>query len=214
MSGIAVVDYGLGNLHSVLNALSYLGANAFVSGDREEILSADGVILPGVGAFGDAAARLRKRGLWEPLRSGVGGKPLLGICLGMQLLFDNSEEFGTHEGLGLMGGRVSKISFRDGMKIPHMGWNSLRLLAPCPLTEGLADGAYVYFVHSYRARAQREQLAATAEYGEEIPALVRKDRVFGAQFHPEKSGEAGLRILKNFIDYTERKQCYDSVPRH
>lgn len=194
---IAVADYGAGNLFSVCNALDYIGLDRVVTDDPAVLERADGVILPGVGAFPDAMRKLRARGLVEPLRRQAARKPFLGICLGMQLLFEWGYEFDKAEGLGLLPGSVERIP-DTGLKIPHMGWNSLHKQNDCPLLRQVPEGAYVYFVHSYRAVCAETELGAYAEYGVQIPALVYRDRVFGAQFHPEKSADAGLAILQAF----------------
>lgn len=200
---IAIVDYGAGNLFSVGNALAYLNLEYKITGNPEELEAADAIILPGVGAFADAMTMLTQRGLVEPIRQLAGRKPLLGICLGMQILFEVGYEFGTTKGLGLIPGCVKRID-APGLKLPHMGWNDLKIQNPDPLTQGLQGGEYVYFVHSYRADCPAEQVAATTWYGEEIPAMVHNGLVFGAQFHPEKSGAAGLKILQNFGRLAER----------
>lgn len=200
---IAIVDYGMGNLHSVSKAVERLGREALVTSSREEILAADGVILPGVGAFGDAMRNLRETGLDEVVReSAAAGQPLLGICLGMQLLFAESEEHGTHEGLGLLPGRV--VRFRGDYKVPHMGWNELSFEQPShSLFDGLAPG-HVYFVHSYHALPERrEDLLATADYHQPVTAIVGRDNVSGMQFHPEKSGELGVALLRRFVEIAE-----------
>ncbi len=194
---IAIVDYGAGNLHSVKNALDYLHLDSGITSVAHEILTADGVILPGVGAFPDAMAKLRKAGLKDVLQKAAAQKPFLGICLGMQLLFETGYEFTPTGGLGILPGTVRPIP-APGLKIPHMGWNDLRFPRQCALTDGIAEGEYVYFVHSYRADCADELVAAYTVYGEKIPALVAKGRVWGAQFHPEKSGDIGLQILRNF----------------
>lgn len=194
---IGIIDYGAGNLFSVKNALDYLGEENCVTGDPEEIRKAQGLILPGVGAFPDAMEMLEKKGLAEVICQEARKKPLLGICLGMQLLFEESEEFGRTRGLGLIPGRVIPIDSK-GLKIPHMGWNDLKLLNPCVMTEDMEEQAYVYFVHSFRADTGEENISCYTEYGEKIPALVHKGKVFGAQFHPEKSGKTGLKMLENF----------------
>ena len=193
---ITIIDYGAGNLFSVQNALNYLGLENRVSRDPGEIRSADGLILPGVGAFPDAMRMLSASGLTDLIREEARKKPFLGICLGMQLLFEAGYEFEETAGLGLLPGTVQKIE--TPYKIPHMGWNSLTFHRPCPLLEGVREGESVYFVHSLQAKAQSECLYASCDYGTEIPALVGEGTVFGAQFHPEKSGEVGLTILKNF----------------
>ena len=193
---ITIIDYGAGNLFSVQNALNYLGLENRVSRDPGEIRSADGLILPGVGAFPDAMRMLNASGLTGLIREEARKKPFLGICLGMQLLFEAGYEFEETVGLGLLPGTVQKIE--TPYKIPHMGWNSLTFHRPCPLLEGVREGESVYFVHSFQAKTQSECLYASCDYGTEIPALVGEGTVFGAQFHPEKSGEVGLTILKNF----------------
>ncbi|KIL37686.1 imidazole glycerol phosphate synthase [Cohnella kolymensis] len=201
---IAIVDYGMGNLHSVSKAVERLGCEAAVTSDKDRILSADGVILPGVGAFGDAMANLRGTGLEETVKTYVAsGKPLLGICLGMQLLFTESEEHGRHEGLDLLPGRV--VRFQGDYKVPHMGWNELEFKQPSPLFEGLEQG-HVYFVHSYHALPDRkEDLLATADYYQQVTAIVGRGSVFGMQFHPEKSGELGMALLRRFVELTESR---------
>jgi len=201
---IAIVDYGVGNLFSLRSSLAAIGAEAAVTGDAEAIHAADKLILPGVGAFGDAAGLLRRDGLDELLRREAGsGKPLLGICLGMQLLFDYSTEYGRHEGLGLIPGSIQPI--RDvipaGYKIPHIGWNALHFPANrpiSPLFRELREGDFVYFVHSFYAAHCEENVIATAEYGPELTAAAAKGNVYGVQFHPEKSGDVGLSILRAF----------------
>lgn len=194
---IAVVDYGAGNLFSVKNALDFLSVQSVLTDDPAVLEAADGIILPGVGAFPDAMNMLQKAELVEPIQTQAAKKPLLGICLGMQMLFEAGFEFAETRGLGLIAGTVRKIK-DSGLKIPHMGWNDLTVQNPCAMTEGLADGAYVYFVHSFCAETADENIACHTHYGERIPALVHKDNIYGAQFHPEKSGDAGLLMLKNF----------------
>ncbi len=204
---IAIIDYGVGNLFSLRCSLRYLGFDAEVSGDASVLSEADKLILPGVGAFGDAMDKLRSVGLVEPLRAlAAGGRPLLGICLGMQMLFEESFEFGRHEGLGLLKGRVEPMEppLREmglDYKIPQIGWNALHIIRPeCPILRGCAEGSYVYYVHSYRAVGCEDSLAAESDYGVRVPGVVWKGRVFGTQFHPEKSGEVGLGILKAFCE--------------
>ena len=199
---IAVVDYGAGNLKSVKNALDYLGAANMRAATAKEVFLADAVILPGVGEFGAAMAEIERRGLKEALvAAACGGRPFLGICLGMQLLFDESGESPEARGLGLLPGSVPGFSNKMGLKIPHMGWNSITAAKKSRLLAGLPSGPYMYFVHSYHvAAANRHHVSATAEYGETFDAAVEDENIFGCQFHPEKSGEAGLSILKNFIE--------------
>ena len=193
---IAIIDYGAGNLFSVQNALGYLGIPSGITRDAEDLRRADGLILPGVGAFPDALKMLSATGLPDTIREEAGKKPFLGICLGMQMLFEESTEFSRTRGLGLLPGRVDWI--RCPYKIPHMGWNSLQFAKKSPLLEGVDEGAYVYFVHSFQAYPEEGDLSAICDYGTKIPALVARGNVFGAQFHPEKSGDVGLTILKNF----------------
>ena len=198
---IAVIDYDAGNLKSVEKALIFLGETPVITRDREELLAADKVILPGVGAFGDAMDRLHQYGLVDVIRSAVKkGTPLLGICLGLQLLFERSDENDGVEGLGILKGEILKIPDCPGLKIPHMGWNSLEIKPGTRLFAGVPDGSYVYFVHSYYLKAaDPEIVAATTEYSTHIHAAVEQGNVFACQFHPEKSSEVGLQILKNFI---------------
>ena len=193
----AIVDYGVGDLKSIANAMAYLGLQTKVTGETGELERADAVILPGVGAFPDAARKLRSSGLGQVVTAQAERKPILGICLGMQLLFDWGEEGERCEGLGLVSGRVERI--KTTLKLPHIGWNSLSFQNDSPLFKGLEDGAYVYFVHSFCAVAQQERhVTARTEYGPSVVAAVGRDNVFGCQFHPEKSGEVGLAILRNF----------------
>lgn len=204
---LAIVDYGMGNLHSVGKAVERLGYEGIVTGDEAAILAADGVLLPGVGAFGDAMEHLRASGLDAVVRqAAAGGKPLLGICLGMQLLFDESEEHGRHEGLGILPGRAVRFAGGAGYKVPHMGWNRLAFLQPDnPLLAGLDEG-HVYFVHSYHVLPeQREDLLAVTDYGQPVTAIVGRGNVYGMQFHPEKSGQLGMALLRNFLAIVERE---------
>ena len=197
MNYTAIVDYGVGNLKSVANAMAYIGQKTLVTGDAGDLERADAVILPGVGAFPDAAEKLRRTGLDKTLLAQAGRKPILGICLGMQLLLDRGEEGKDCEGLGLIRGSVKRI--QTEYKLPHIGWNSLAFQNSSPLFRGLEDGVYVYFVHSYCARAEHEEdVIARTEYGASVAAAVAHGGVYGCQFHPEKSGEAGLAILRNF----------------
>ena len=203
---IAVIDYGLGNLFSLVCSLKYLGETAEVTADPTVIAKADKLILPGVGAFGDAMARLNGLGLADVLRQqAADGKPLLGICLGMQLLFEKSEEFGVHQGLGLLPGRVVSLAADlaaagSTLKTPQMGWNALDIRKPdCPVLANCRQGDHVYFVHSFYAKDCYPVLAASVDYQVTVPATVWKDNVFGCQFHPEKSGRTGLGILDAYI---------------
>ncbi len=196
----AIIDYGAGNLHSVQNALTLLGEESKVTGNREEILSADRVILPGVGAFGDAMERLVDTGLVEVVREvAASGKPLLGICLGLQLMFESSEENPGVEGIGLFKGKAVKIS-DTGLKIPHMGWNDIKVREDSYLLKGLGNEPYVYFVHSYYIQAEEDIVSAYTDYGVRLSVAVERDNVAAVQFHPEKSSTVGMKILKNFIE--------------
>lgn len=195
---IAIIDYGAGNIFSVKNALDYLGLESKLVSDKKSIIEADAVILPGVGAFPAAMNMLEKSGLIDTIKEEATKKPLLGICLGMQMLFEKGFEFEECDGLGLISGSVRFMDEPD-LIIPHMGWNKLEKLNDCPLLNGLGDNEYVYFVHSYKAECADENIAAYSEYGGRVPALVFDGKfVYGAQFHPEKSGDTGLKILKNF----------------
>ncbi len=195
---IAVIDYGAGNIFSVKNALDYLGFESILTDKSEDLKNADALILPGVGAFPSAMKMLEKSGLIDTIMTQAKSKPFLGICLGMQLLFDKSYEFEECSGLGLISGTVDKMD-EDNLIIPHMGWNKLEMLNDCPLIHGLNDESYVYFVHSYKAKCEDKNISAYCNYGSRVPALVYDgSTVYGAQFHPEKSGETGLKILKNF----------------
>ncbi len=200
---IAIIDYGVGNLFSLQSSFAAIGQEAAVTNDIEEIRRADRLILPGVGAFRDAAEKLRASGMDMAVKDETAkGKPLLGVCLGMQMLFERSYEYGTHEGLGLLKGEIRPIAERipEGLKIPQMGWNSLKIVKESPLLKYTREGEYVYFVHSYSAVNCEESLLAVTEYGADLTACVGKGNVFGCQFHPEKSGEVGLRILKAFCE--------------
>lgn len=199
---IAVIDYGVGNLYSLQCSLRHIGAESVVTRDAETIAHAERILLPGVGAFGDAAEKLRALRLDALLREqALLGKPLLGVCLGMQLLFDRSLEYGEHAGLGLIRGTVRPLPPGTGRKVPHMGWNSLRLRQPDdPLLRSVRDGDFVYYVHSYYATDCAAAVVAESDYGVPVPGLVRNGAVCGAQFHPEKSGAVGLRILKAFAE--------------
>ncbi len=199
---IAIIDYDAGNIKSVEKALLLLDQEVVITGGREEILKADKVILPGVGAFGDAMANLRKTGLDQVIREVTGrGTPFLGICLGLQLLFERSGEAPGVEGLGILKGEILRIPDSEGLKIPHMGWNSLHLENDGRLFRGISEGAYVYFVHSYYLKAADESIVkASTEYSTHIHASVEKDNVFACQFHPEKSSDVGIQILRNFVE--------------
>ena len=200
---IAVIDYGAGNLFSVKNALDFLGVENCMAKDREIIQKADGLILPGVGAFPDAMEKLKEKDMASVICAEAAKKPLLGIYLGMQLLFESSCEFKETRGLGLIPGRVVSIEAKN-LKIPHMGWNDLRILHPCAMTEGIEEHTYVYFVHSFRADTEDDYISCYTEYGEQIPALVHKGMVYGTQYHPEKSGARGLKMLENFARLVEK----------
>ena len=200
---IAIIDYGVGNLFSLRSSFAAIGQEAAVTRDIGEIRRADRLILPGVGAFEDAAEKLRASGMDRAVKEETAkGKPLLGVCLGMQMLFERSHEYGVHEGLGLLKGEIRPIAERipEGLKIPQMGWNALKIVKDSPLLKYTKDGEYVYFVHSYSAVNCEESLLAVTEYGADLTACVGCGNVFGCQFHPEKSGEVGLRILKAFCE--------------
>ena len=202
---VVIIDYGVGNLFSLQSSFAAIGADAVVTGDEKAIAAADRIILPGVGAFGDAAVKLRATGLYKVIKEQAkNGKPLLGICLGMQLLFDKSYEFGEHEGLGLIKGSVRPIFAVIGkdLKIPHIGWNALIIKRKDPILKYTNNGDHVYFVHSYYAADCEQSVTAVTEYGAELTAAVSNGNVFGVQFHPEKSGETGLKILKAFCEVT------------
>lgn len=197
---VAVIDYDAGNIKSVEKAMMALGENVAVTREREQILTADHVILPGVGAFGDAMEKLNKYRLVEVIREAVDkGIPFLGICLGLQLLFESSEESAGVDGLGILHGKIMRLPENQGLKIPHIGWNSLRFPNSGRLFEGIPEQSYVYFVHSYYLQAESEIVTATTEYAATIHASVEKGNVFACQFHPEKSSDVGMRILRNFL---------------
>ncbi len=202
---IAIIDYGAGNIQSVAKALRHIGCDCTVTKNKEEILASDGAVLPGVGSFGDTVDTMNAYGIKETVKEYIaGGKPFLGICLGMQLLFPESEESPGAEGLGIFEGTITKIPNGDGLKIPHMGWNSLTINPQSRLLKGIGEEPYVYFVHSYYLTAKdRDLVAARTEYGVTIDAAVEKGNVFATQFHPEKSGETGLKILRNFAKIVE-----------
>jgi len=203
---IAIIDYGVGNLFSLSCSLKAVGADVIVTGNKEDLIKADKLILPGVGAFEDAANKLFSSGLADVVLEQVAlGKPLMGICLGMQMLFERSFEYGEHKGLGLIKGNVVSMEGRipAELNIPHIGWNALSFKTNSPLFKYINEGDCVYFVHSYYACDCDENITATAEYGAEITACVEKDNVYGCQFHPEKSGDVGLKILKAFCEMGE-----------
>ncbi|MBR5448163.1 MAG: imidazole glycerol phosphate synthase subunit HisH [Clostridia bacterium] len=201
---VAIIDYGVGNLFSLKSSLAAIGAEAVVTADPDVIKAADKIILPGVGAFGDAAAKLRDSGMAEVVkREAACGKPLMGICLGMQLLLEKSFEYGEHEGLGLIKGEIRPITdvIPEGLKVPHIGWNALSFKGEAsPIFKYINEGDHVYFVHSFYGAECEESVIATAEYGATLTAAVAKGNVYGCQFHPEKSGDVGLSILRAFIE--------------
>lgn len=202
MSYIAIVDYGAGNLMSVRNTLNFLGAESRVADTAAIIENASGVILPGVGAFPDAMAALEDSGLRDAVLKAAAVKPFLGICLGMQMLFEQSDEVRPCKGLGLLKGKIRRIE--TSLMLPQIGWNALHICQPNALTEGLREGDYVYFVHSFAAvPAEESDLSCTTDYGAQVPAMVSRGKVYGCQFHPEKSGPVGLRIIQHFINLTE-----------
>lgn len=201
---VGIIDYGVGNLFSLKSSFAFLGIDTDIVKNEAQALRCDRLILPGVGAFGDAAAALHGTGLDTTVKKAAeNGVPLLGICLGMQLLFEESLEFGTHEGLGLIPGKVVSIKpLINGNKIPHIGWNSLEFAnADNGLYKYTENGEYVYFVHSFHAECPQKYITAKTEYGSYLTASVRNENVFGAQFHPEKSGDAGLKMLKSFCEF-------------
>jgi imidazole glycerol-phosphate synthase subunit HisH len=199
---IAIIDYGMGNLRSVQKAIEKVGHQAVVTSDAAQVAAADKVILPGVGAFEDAAAELRRLDLVKPVLQAIdSGKPFLGICLGLQLLFDVSYENGRHEGLGVLGGECVRFDLPKGLAVPHMGWNQLDIRRPAPVLNGVSEGAYVYFVHSYYVVPKDADVIATeTDYGGPFCSMVWRDNIFATQFHPEKSQAEGLKILKNFAE--------------
>ena len=200
---IAIIDYGVGNLFSLSSSLAHLGLETVITSDADTLRRADQIILPGVGAFADAAAKLRRTGLVEVIKEqAAAGKPLLGICLGMQMLFDKSYEYGEHEGLGLIPGIIAplKEDIPAELKVPHIGWNRLDIKKEDPLLKNLSGGEYVYYVHSFYAKNCPDAVLAESEYGTAVPGVVRCGSVWGCQFHPEKSGAVGLSILKAFSE--------------
>ncbi|WP_293972914.1 imidazole glycerol phosphate synthase subunit HisH [uncultured Ruminococcus sp.] len=199
---IAIIDYGAGNIQSVSKALAHIGCEAFITRDKDKILKADGAVLPGVGSFGDTMDTMTEYGIKDTvIEYAKSGKPFLGICLGLQLLFPKSEESPDAEGLGIFDGSITKIPSGEGLKIPHIGWNSLDIKKSDGLFKGIGKNPYVYFVHSYFLNASDKSIvSAQTEYGVTIDAAVEKGNVYATQFHPEKSGETGLKILRNFAD--------------
>lgn len=200
---IAIIDYGMGNIHSVQKALQLFGAKTTVTNKAEEIRAADKAVLPGVGAFDDAMRELKKQGLNLALNEYIKSKkPFLGICLGMQLLFDESEEATESKGLGILKGKVKRFEELKGLKVPHMGWNQLKVKSDeCPLLKDIPDNSYVYFCHSYYPKPSNENvIAATTDYGIEFSSVVWQDNIYGVQFHPEKSQKTGLKMLENFVN--------------
>ena len=206
----AIVDYGVGNLSSLSRSFEAIGADVIVTDDKKVLADADKIVLPGVGAFADAAEKIRVSGLGDVIVSlAHDGKPLLGICLGMQLLFEKSYEYGEHDGLGLIKGSVRPIEdvIPKGLKIPHIGWNALRMTKKSPLLSNTPDGSYVYFVHSYYAADCDDSVIATTDYGAHLTAAVQSENVCGCQFHPEKSGDVGLGILRAFCEMGDDGKC-------
>ncbi len=210
---IAIADYGIGNLGSVTKGFRHAGAEVCLTGDPELLRRAEALVLPGDGAFAATMEEVERRGLVPVLREAVAaGKPVLGICIGMQLLFEESDEHGLHRGLGFLPGRVRR--FEGALPVPHMGWNSLRSERPHPLMDGIAEGAYVYFVHSYFCDAPADVVVAWSDYGREFPAIVGRGSVLGVQFHPEKSQEVGLRMVASFVRMVEgRPEARDGEAR-
>ena len=197
---IAIIDYGAGNIQSVVKALNFIGADTSVTHDASELMKADAAILPGVGAFGDAMKTLRERGLEEPIKAFIeSGKPFLGICLGLQILFESSEESPGVDGLGILKGKILKIPAAEGIKIPHIGWNSLNISNDAGLFAGIENNAYVYFVHSYYLKSEENIVTSITEYGVDIHASIQRKNLYACQFHPEKSGEIGIKMLENFV---------------
>lgn len=199
---LAIINYGAGNLRSVQKACEYVGEKAVITDNREEILNADRVILPGVGSFGSCIESIRKANLFDCIRQVTeSGTPFLGICLGLQLLFEASDESPDAKGLGILKGRCVKIPQSDGVKIPHIGWNSITFPNPSPLFTGIEDGSFVYFVHSYYMQPNdKSAITAVCDYSASLPVALSRGNIHATQFHPEKSGDVGLKILKNFID--------------
>ena len=202
---VAIIDYGAGNLSSVKKALDYLGAESIITDDKNEITSASHIILPGVGSFGDAMKSMRDRDLVDTVKEvAVSGKPFLGICLGLQLLFEGSEESQGVEGLGLLKGKITQIPKNNGLKVPHIGWNSVTVRKGDGIFKNIEQNSFFYFVHSfYLTESQGDIAAATTQYGVEIECAVEQGNLFATQFHPEKSGKAGLKLLKSFLEREE-----------
>lgn len=202
---IAIIDYGGGNIQSVYKALKFIGCDCKITDNKDEIMNADGAILPGQGMFGDCVNSMKSGGIDKAVKEFIdSGKPFLGICVGLQLLFGKSEESPEAVGLNILEGTIKKIPNGEGLKIPHMGWNNIKLLKNDGIFEGVEDGSYVYFVHSYFLRAdERNVVSAQAEYGVEIDAAVSYKNITATQFHPEKSGDVGLRMLRNFVKMCE-----------
>lgn len=198
---VSIIDYGAGNLMSVKKALDFIGAESEITADKDKIKNASHVILPGVGSFGDAMASMAERGLVDTVReAALSGKPFLGICLGLQLLFAESDESPAVSGLGVLDGKILLIPKNDGLKVPHMGWNSVEIKQNSGIFKGISNGSYFYFVHSfYLNGANADEVAGTTQYGTEIQCAVEKGNLCATQFHPEKSGEIGLMLLKNFL---------------
>jgi glutamine amidotransferase len=209
MKKIMIVDYGMGNLESVGNALSFLGYSPFISSDPDNIAAADGYILPGVGAFAIAMKNLEERGLIDALQEGViaRGKPILGICLGMQLIAESSSEMGLHAGLGWMKAKVVQIDGGAKLKVPHVGWNDIQILKHDLLFKNLPGHAHFYFDHSYHFICDDNDVAARCDYGIPLVAAIQRGNIFATQFHPEKSQTAGLKLLRNFLNYAEESRC-------
>ncbi|HLA78882.1 MAG TPA: imidazole glycerol phosphate synthase subunit HisH [Vicinamibacteria bacterium] len=209
---IGIVDYGIGNLGSVSKAFRCLGAEAFLSADTDRLRQADALVLPGDGAFGATMEEIRRRGLTAVIdEAASAGKPVLGICIGMQVLFEESEEHGRHPGLGLLPGRVRR--FDGDLPVPHMGWNRIAQRQQHPLLEGIAEGAHLYFVHSYFCDADDAVVVASSDYGRDFAAVAGRGSVVGVQFHPEKSQAVGLRMVENFIRWVERKPVLAAARR-
>jgi glutamine amidotransferase len=208
---ISIIDYGMGNLQSVRNALTQIGYHSEISSDPDSFLESDALILPGVGAFGEAMSNLNKLQITEPLKSAVmkGHKPILGICLGMQLLAETSEEQGEHQGLSLIPGVVRKIPALPPIRLPHIGWNELSVQKKNPLFSDIQEESAFYFVHSFQFICESKYIAATTEYGSIITAAVQSNNIFGTQFHPERSQSKGLQVLRNFVEYANSKSKKD-----